>query len=67
MSELADGLVDVDLALLFELLDERVDGDEGPGTADSGRAVDRDGSVFPCLVYAFDESEILSNFLKSLK
>ena len=58
VSELADGLVDVDLALLFELLDERVDGDEGAGTADAGRAVDCDGSVFPRLVYAFDESEI---------
>ena len=58
VSELADGLVDVDLALLFELLEERVDGDEGAGTADAGRTVDRDGRVFPRLVYAFDESEI---------
>ena len=58
VSELADGLVDVDLALLFELLDERVDGDEGAGTADAGRAVDRDGSILPRLVNAFDESKI---------
>ena len=58
VSELADGLVDVDLALLFELLDERVDGDEGAGAADAGRAVDRDGSILPRLVNAFDESKI---------
>ena len=62
-SELADGLVDVDLALLLELLDERVDGDEGAGSADAGGAVDRDGSVFPRLVDAFDESEKLSKLL----
>ena len=58
-SELADSLVDVDLALLLELLDERVDGDEGAGSADAGGAVDRDGSVLPRLVDAFDESEKL--------
>ena len=58
-SELADGLVDVDLALLLELLDERVDGDEGAGAADAGGAVDRDGSVLPRLVDAFDKSEKL--------
>ena len=56
-SELADCLVDVDLALLLELLDERVDGDEGAGSADAGGAVDRDGSVLPRLIDAFDESE----------
>ena len=55
--ELADSLVDVDLALLLELLDERVDGDEGAGAADAGGAVHRDGSVLPRLVDAFDESE----------
>ena len=58
-SELADGLVDVDLALLLELLDERVDGDEGAGSADAGGAMDRDGSVLPRLVDAFDESDKL--------
>ena len=58
-SEFADCLVDVDLALLLELLDERVDGDEGAGSADAGGAVDRDGSVLPRLVDAFDESEKL--------
>ena len=57
-SELADSLVDVDLAFLFELLDERVDGDEGARSADAGRAMDRDGSIFPCLVDAFDKPEI---------
>ena len=56
-SELADSLVDVDLALLLELLDERVDGDEGAGSADAGGAVHRDGSVLPRLIDAFDESE----------
>ena len=56
-SELADSLVDVDLALLLELLDERVDGDEGAGAADAGGAVHRDGSVLPRLIDAFDKSE----------
>ena len=62
-SELADGLVDVDLALLLELLDERVDGDEGAGSADASGAVHRDGSVLPRLVDAFDESEKLRKLL----
>ena len=56
-SELTDCLVDVDLALLLELLDERVDGDEGAGSADACGAVDRDGSVLPRLVDAFDKPE----------
>ena len=60
MPELADALVDVDLSLLLELLDERVDGDECAGAPDAGGAVYGDGRrALPGLVDALHESVVI--------
>ena len=60
MPEVAHGLVDLDLSLLVEGLDEAVDGDEGAGAADAGRAVDGDRrGVSPSLVDALGEPVLI--------